>query len=160
MTTTLFLVRHAVHDQVSRTLSARTLGVALSQEGRAQSEWVARRLARESIAAIHASPQERAQQTAQPLAQRLGIPVTTAPALDEFDAGTWTGRTFEDLSADDAWTRWNTARSVSRAPGGESALQVMSRAVSHALDVAGTHSGQGWFSSATRNPCARCCCSR
>lgn len=141
MTTTFFLVRHAVHDQVSRRLSARTPGVGLSEQGRAQAEWVADRLTGEDIAAIHASPQQRAQETAQPLAERLGIAVITAPALDEFDAGEWTGRTFDDLSSDPAWTRWNTARSVARAPCGESAMDVTHRIVTHVAEVASARPG-------------------
>ncbi len=143
MTTTFFLVRHAVHDQVSRTLSARTPGVALSPQGRAQAGWVAERLSHESIAAIHASPQQRAQETAAPLAGRLGLPVTTAPALDEWDAGEWTGRAFTDLASDEAWTRWNTARSVAGAPGGETALEITHRVVRHAAELAAIHAGSG-----------------
>lgn len=143
MTTTFFLVRHAVHDHVARRLSARTPGVALSPQGRAQAGWVAERLSRESVAAIHASPQQRAQETAAPLADRLGLPVTTAPALDEWDAGEWTGRAFTDLASDEAWTRWNTARSVAGAPGGETALELTHRVVRHAAELAAVHAGAG-----------------
>lgn len=143
MTTTLFLVRHGAHDQVNRTLSARTPGVHLSDEGRRQAEWVAERLGRESIAAIHASPRERAQETAEPIGRRLGLPVTTDEDLEEFDAGDWTGRTFEELAPDPAWINWNQNRSLARAPNGESALDVQARVVRCALKLVAQHPGAG-----------------
>jgi broad specificity phosphatase PhoE len=143
VTTTLFLVRHGAHDQVNRTLSARTPDVHLSADGRRQAEWAAERLSRESIAAIHASPRERAQETAEPIARRLGLPVTPDPDLEEFDAGDWTGRSFEDLASDPAWTHWNQFRSLARAPGGESALDVQARVARCALKLVGQHPGAG-----------------
>jgi broad specificity phosphatase PhoE len=49
--------------------------------------------------------------------------------LDEIDFGTWTGRSFEELDARDDWQRFNEMRSVTRAPDGESMLDVQSRAL-------------------------------
>ncbi|WP_158266744.1 histidine phosphatase family protein [Alsobacter soli] len=143
MTTTLFLVRHGAHDQVSRALSARTPGVHLSNEGRRQAEWAAERLARENVAAVHASPMERAQETAQPIARRLGVPVTSDESLNEFDAGRWAGRSFDDLASDPAWTHWNQNRSLARAPDGENAIEVQARVVRCALDLVAKHPGAG-----------------
>jgi broad specificity phosphatase PhoE len=143
VTTTLFLVRHGAHDQVNRVLSARTPGVRLSAEGRRQAEWAAERLSGESVAAIHASPLERAQETAEPIARRLGLPVTTDDDLQELDAGEWTGRSFEDLASDPAWTRWNQNRSLARAPGGESAVEVQARVARCALSLVARHPGAG-----------------
>jgi broad specificity phosphatase PhoE len=143
VTTTLFLVRHGAHEQVDRALSARTPGVHLSAVGRRQAEWAAERLSAESIAAVHASPLERAQETAEPIARRLGLPVTTDDDLQELDAGDWTGRSFDDLAADPDWTRWNQNRSLARAPGGESALDVQARVARCALRLVGEHPGAG-----------------
>jgi probable phosphoglycerate mutase len=46
------------------------------------------------------------------------------------DFGAWTGRRFAELDELPEWRRFNTLRSVTRAPGGESMLEVQARAVS------------------------------
>ena len=66
MTTTVFLVRHAAHDRLNRILCGRMPGVSLGADGRAQAAALAERLARESLAAVYASPLERACETAEP----------------------------------------------------------------------------------------------
>ena len=55
-----------------------------------QAELAARRLAVDGIDEIHASPMGRAQQTAQPLSKRLGLPVITEPWARELTEATWT----------------------------------------------------------------------
>ncbi|TGE00048.1 histidine phosphatase family protein [Methylobacterium nonmethylotrophicum] len=127
MTTTFFLVRHAAHDRLGRTLCGRMPGVTLGAEGRAQAAALAERLAGEGLAAVYASPLERAQETAAPLAARTGLALETLPALNEIDFGAWAGRDFEALHADPAWTGWNQARHVTRPPGGETALEAQAR---------------------------------
>ncbi|GJD99672.1 phosphoglycerate mutase GpmB [Methylobacterium isbiliense] len=129
MTTTFYLVRHAAHGHLGRTLCGRMPGVSLGEEGRAQAEALAGRLAREDLAAIYASPLERAQETASPLAARTGLPLQTLPALNEIDFGEWSGRSFEELHGDPRWDGWNTARHVTRPPGGETILEAQARAV-------------------------------
>ncbi|HEX2256176.1 MAG TPA: histidine phosphatase family protein [Afifellaceae bacterium] len=129
MTTLVFLVRHAVHDLVSRVLTGRAPGVALSEIGRRQAERLAERLSGEKIGAVYASPQERARQTAAPIGNRLGLEVRAAEAMDEIDFGAWTGQSFESLDADPNWALWNGKRSLARPPGGESVVEVQARAV-------------------------------
>jgi len=127
MTTTFFLVRHAAHDRLGRVLCGRMPGVTLGREGRAQAEALAERLAGEGLAAVYASPLERAQETAAPLAARTGLALETLPALNEIDFGAWAGQDFEALHGDPAWTGWNQARHVTRPPGGETALEAQAR---------------------------------
>ncbi|AWN45310.1 histidine phosphatase family protein [Methylobacterium terrae] len=127
MTTTFFLVRHAAHDRLGRVLCGRMPGVTLGREGRAQAEALAGRLAGEGLAAVYASPLERAQETAAPVAARTGLAVGTLPALNEIDFGAWAGRDFDALHGDPAWTGWNRARHVTRPPGGETALEAQGR---------------------------------
>lgn len=127
MTTTFFLVRHAAHDRLGRVLCGRTPGVTLGREGRAQAASLAERLAGEGLAALYASPLERAQETAAPLSARTGLPLQTLPALNEIDFGAWAGRDFDALHGDPAWTGWNQARHVTRPPGGETALEAQAR---------------------------------
>jgi probable phosphomutase (TIGR03848 family) len=129
--TTLFLVRHAAHDLVGKALCGRMPGVKLGGEGRAQAERLATRLSRETVAAVQASPLERARETAEPIARHFGLGVEVADAVNEIDVGAWTGTPFGELRDDPRWRLWNSARSVTRAPGGETMLEVQARTVAH-----------------------------
>jgi broad specificity phosphatase PhoE len=129
VTTTLFLVRHATHDRVSRILCGRIPGVRLGPEGRLQAEALAQRFARERIAVIVTSPLERARETAEVIAARLGMPVQVSEELDEIDFGDWSGNSFEALANDPAWHRWNASRSTARPPGGEPMSAAQTRIV-------------------------------
>jgi probable phosphoglycerate mutase len=129
MTATFFLIRHAVHDLLDKVLVGRAPHVSLSHEGRRQAYRVAVRLARERLTAVYASPRERAQETAQAIADAAGLSVETAPDLDEIEIGGWTGLRFEEVAEDPNWRAWNTARATSRPPGGESMAEVQSRII-------------------------------
>ena len=130
--TTFLLVRHAVHDRVDRVLCGRMPGVTLGSEGRAQADRIAARLSGEAIAAVQSSPRERARETAEPVAARLGLGVEVSDALDEIEMGEWTGKPFDELRDDPRWNLWNSARSVTRAPGGETMLEAQARLLAHA----------------------------
>lgn len=143
MTTTFFLVRHAAHGLLDRVLVGRMPNVALSEIGRLDAGRVARRLRSERIAIVQSSPQQRARETAEPIGAALGHAVEIAPALDEIDVGEWTGRSFDALGADPRWGTWNNARSLSRAPGGESFAEVQARVVGHFEDCRASRPGEG-----------------
>ena len=127
--TTLFLVRHAAHDRVDRVLCGRMAGVSLGSVGLAQAHGLARHLMHERVAAVFSSPLERARETAEPIAGRLGHETQIAQGINEIDFGDWTGAAFEALSGDDRWHAWNRNRAVSAAPGGEAMAAVQGRAL-------------------------------
>jgi len=102
-------------------------GIGLSEAGGRQASLLARRLQRETIMAIYSSPLERAIETAEPIAEALGLRVESNEAINEVDVGAWSGLSFEQLRADPLWQRWNTDRSQHRAPGGESMVEVLAR---------------------------------
>jgi broad specificity phosphatase PhoE len=131
VTTTFFLVRHAVHGQLGRVLAGRTPGVRLDEKGIAQAKGLGRRLLRERITAVHSSPRERAVETAYEIARPVNVTPRIEPAIDEIDCGDWTGCSFDDLHADPRWISWNTARSVSRVPSGESMAEVQERIMAY-----------------------------
>jgi broad specificity phosphatase PhoE len=143
VTTTLFLLRHAAHDNVGGFLAGRMPGVHLGKEGRAQAERLAERMRKEQLAAVHSSPRERAQETAAAVAAACAIQrIDVDPELDEVDFGSdWTGKDFDTLEADPAWRRWNTVRSLARTPGGERMLDVQSRAMSLIERLSAQHAG-------------------
>ena len=127
--TTFHLVRHAAHGLLPHTLAGRMSGVPLSADGRAQAETLARRFAGTDVAAVVASPVQRAQETAAPVARALGLEVRGDAGFEEIDFGRWTGQRFEALDADPDWHAWNRLRSLARCPGGETMHAAQSRAL-------------------------------
>src|SRR4051812_21792007 len=113
------LIRHASHDLLGRELVGRRSGVTLSKSGLAEAEALSRRLAQFPISEIHASPRERAIETARSIARQHGLEVRIAPELDEVDFGEWTGRSFDQLDGDPLWSQFNRDRALTRIPGGE-----------------------------------------
>jgi probable phosphoglycerate mutase len=79
----LLLIRHAMPRRV--TESEGYADPDLEPRGRAQAERLAEYLRSEPITTIYASSMRRAQQTAEPLAQALGIEPIIEPAVTEND---------------------------------------------------------------------------
>jgi broad specificity phosphatase PhoE len=129
VTTTFFLVRHAAHDRVGTVLCGRMPGVHLGETGKVQSERLAERFAGENVACICTSPLERAVETAEPIAARLGQRLEISEAIAEIDFGAWSGTRFEALAQDPRWAIWNSTRSISRPPYGESMLEAQARII-------------------------------
>jgi probable phosphoglycerate mutase len=117
--------------------------VHLSPSGQLQAERVSRRLAREKIDLVQSSPQPRAIETAQPIAASFNLACEIFGAIDEIDMGEWTGQTFQNLARRADWQAWNTKRSLSRAPRGESMEEVQTRVVSHLEGTARKHPDHG-----------------
>lgn len=140
--TTIVFVRHGMTDTVGRTLAGRTPGVHLNAEGQRQADDLARRLADRSFAAIYSSPLERARETATPLAAAARLEVRIADGATEVDFGDWTGRTMSDFETDPRWRAFNTARSITAPPGGESMLDVQARIVRAVLELRSAHKGR------------------
>jgi broad specificity phosphatase PhoE len=85
-------------------------------------------MARETFEAILASPRERTQETAAAIAAACGVdPVERAEELDEIDFDRWSGQGFDALADDPLWRQWNSVRSLTRTPGGETMLDVQGR---------------------------------
>ena len=121
------LIRHALCDPIGRFIAGRSPGVHLNDHGRVQATELARRLSGLPISTIYSSPLERALETAAPLAATLGLPVIPTEDLQEVDFGDWTSKSLQELHGLPAWTRFNSFRSGSRIPGGESMDEVLSR---------------------------------
>jgi len=129
VTTTFFLVRHAAHDRVGTVLCGRMPGVHLGAVGKAQAERLAKRFASETIACICTSPLERAVETAEPIAAHLGQQLEICETIAEIDFGAWSGTSFGDLAKDPRWATWNSTRSISRPPYGETMLEAQARII-------------------------------
>jgi len=127
--TEFLLVRHASHDLLGRVLAGRMPGVHLNEQGRREARWLRDRLAETPIETIAASPLERSLETVEPIATALGRLPQVEPELGEMAFGEWTGRSFEELESVSAWKVFNACRSAAPVPGGETMLQVQTRAV-------------------------------
>jgi probable phosphoglycerate mutase len=126
--TVFHLLRHGEHVLRGRVVG-RTPGVGLSDRGRAEIAAVAERFSGEKIEGLYASPLQRTRETAEILADRLGLPIDFREDLLELDFGEWTGKTFEAVRQDERWRLWSNCRSIAAVPGGESMRQVQERVV-------------------------------
>ncbi len=80
----------------------------LNADGRRQARAVAQLLAREGVTRVVSSPLARARETAEPLAERLGLPIDTIAGWAEADRAADRYRSTETLRAEggDAWRRF------------------------------------------------------
>lgn len=139
----LLLVRHGLTPTTGVVLPGRAPGVHLSAEGRRQAEAIADRLGRlPRVAAVYASPLERARETAAPIARACRRAVRVERALSELDVGAWTGRRLGALRARRAWRAIQRHPSGFRFPGGESFAEMQLRVVGALERLAERHPGQ------------------
>ena len=82
-TTVVHLLRHGEVHNPEHVLYGRLPGYHLSANGRMMATAAADFFAGRPVAAVFASPLERAQETAQPVAERLGLTITTDDRLIE-----------------------------------------------------------------------------
>lgn len=127
--TRILLIRHAVTDLLGRVLYGRMPDVHLNAEGVSQANALAQALKmRYALHEVIASPMERAIETARPIAQAQALNVSVDEAFNEIDFGSWMGQAFADLHSLELWRRYYQFRATTRPPGGESIMDVQSRA--------------------------------
>jgi len=139
--TVFHLLRHGERAE-ARVCAGRMPGIGLTDRGQAEIAAVAERLAGEKIAAVYSSPLQRTRESAEIVAERLGLGIEFRDDLIELDFGEWTGATFDAIRADPRWQAWRTHRSIARIPGGESMRQVQRRIVEALMELAEHHQGE------------------
>jgi len=137
-------VRHGKTPTTGRLLPGRARGLHLSDEGRAQAERAAARIAELATApvAVYASPLERTKETAAPIARALGLRVATERGLIECDVGSWTGATLASLAKKPEWAAVQRWPAGFRFPGGESFSEMTTRANDAVLGLVAAHPGK------------------
>jgi broad specificity phosphatase PhoE len=140
----LFVVRHGETAWSRERRFAGSRDVALEPEGLRQCEAVARALAPQAVAAVYASPLERARASAEVIAKPHRLPVETDPAFGEMAFGEWEGLTREEVAArfPAAYEEWRHAPHLLRIAGGETLAQVAERARGAVRELAATHTGK------------------
>jgi len=141
--TRLLLVRHGVTAySVDRRFAGRS-DLELTADGERQARQAAGRIARLGpVRAVISSPLRRTRQTAQQLADRLGLPVLVEDGLVETDFGDWDGCTYAEVSErwPDELRRWLADPAVAP-PSGES-FEAVTRRVRRARDrILAKHAG-------------------
>lgn len=141
--TLVLLVRHGLTPTTGTKLPGRAPGLHLSDAGREQAEAVATRIAPlGKVAAVYASPLERAKETAAPIAKATGNRVRTLADLHECDFGTWTGKNLSVLRKKKEWTQVQRNPSGFRFPGGESFGEMQVRIVGALAQLRARHPGE------------------
>jgi len=127
--TTFYLVRHGVTSHTGHRLSGRMNGIHLTDDGVAEAEAVAEKLAKVKFRAIYSSPIDRTLETARIIAARHKLEVQVRDGLLEVDYGSWSDRSFKSVARTKLWTRVLRWPSGARFPSGESLREVQQRAL-------------------------------
>ncbi len=130
--TLVLLVRHGQTPTTGKVLPGRAPGLHLADKGLQQAETVAQRIAalqtdKRKVDAVYASPLERTQETAAPIAKALGLRVRRNQGLIEADFGQWTGAELKKLYKLPEWRTVQRHPSGFRFPGGESFTEMQTR---------------------------------
>jgi broad specificity phosphatase PhoE len=143
--TKIILVRHGqtawnVGADGGERFRGRT-DVPLNDEGLAQAQALADRLAHEPIAAVYSSPLQRARQTAEVIAQSHALPVHESEGLTSMDYGEWQGRPVaEVVKTDPELLRlWVEEPQHFRFRGGEGLDDLRGRAIAALQDALARH---------------------
>ncbi|WP_088890624.1 histidine phosphatase family protein [Leptolyngbya ohadii] len=80
--------------------------------------------------ALYVSPMKRTIATARPLSEAIGLEMQLRDGLKEIRYGKWEGRTLEEVQAEfhDEYVNWLTEPAWNPPTGGETAVQIASRA--------------------------------
>ena len=140
--TTVLLVRHGQTATTGRVLPGRAPGLHLSDDGRRQAEAAAERIAKlKRVAAVYASPLERARETAMPIARIRSLALRIERGLLELDVGRWTGSRLDRLSKRPEWTTVQRYPSGFRFPEGESFVEMQARVTAALARMVEHHRG-------------------
>lgn len=164
--TVVLLVRHGATATTGQRLPGRAPDLHLSDDGRAQADRVAariaglaagpppadgqrpdrgrgrRRAAGPAVAAVYASPLERTRETATPIARALDCEVVVDDGLIELDVGDWTGLELKAARKRKEWATIQRYPSGFTFPGGESFVAMQARITGTLDRLRAAHPGQ------------------
>jgi len=137
-------VRHGETEWVRERRFAGSRDIPLTETGRDQCAAVARALAGTTVAAVYASPLERARASAEVIAKPHGLAVRIVPAFSEMSFGSWEGLTRDEVLAryPEAWDRWRSAPHLLELAGGETVPAVAARVTAGIEALQAAHDSQ------------------
>lgn len=140
----LSIVRHGETSANTGGVWHGSTDTPLSDRGREQAKSVGALLAAAPgpFSHIYSSPLQRARHTAEAIAAGLDLAIVEDPGLQEFDLGSWEGKTYTELYKD--YKLWDHMKEDPHfAPhGGESPQQVVDRYCGALRRIAGAHPGE------------------
>lgn len=141
--TVVLFVRHGTTPTTGKRLPGRARGLSLSEQGRQEAELAAKRIGRiKRVAAVYASPLERAWETAQPIARAHRLRPRVERGLLEVDVGRWVGQRLDRLRKLPEWRIVQRRPSAFRFPGGESFVALQARAIETVAALVERHRGE------------------
>lgn len=141
--TLVLLVRHGTTTTTGSVLPGRAPGLHLNEVGQQQAEQAAERIATLAhVDAIYASPLERTQETAKPIARATKLRVRKSAGLLECDFGDWTGKKLSSLRKLKAWEQVQRNPSQFQFPRGESFSDMSHRMWTELNRLTATHPGK------------------
>lgn len=135
----VLLIRHAI--PIRRELESGIANPELATEGLKQADLMAQYLASEKLHAIYASPMQRAQQTAQPLAAVQGLAITTVDGVAEYDKNSNQYVPVEELKAKND-PRWQEMLRGEWTSTDETEEEFINRTVSSIEEIITNHASQ------------------
>ncbi|MEN6409859.1 MAG: histidine phosphatase family protein [Anaerolineaceae bacterium] len=135
----LLLIRHGENDFVGKRLAGHLPDVHLNEKGRHQADALIPILGSQPIRAIYSSPLERAVETAEPLANHLGLTIQICDNLAEINFGDWQGCPIDQLRKSKEWETVQNHPEEMRFPGGESFSEAQMRLVTAVDGIAASH---------------------
>ena len=140
----VFVVRHGETEWVRERRFAGSRDIPLTEVGREQCAAVGRALAGTAVAAVYASPLERARASADVIAKPHGLPVRIVPAFSEMSFGSWEGLTRDEVRGryPDAWAQWRSAPHLFEPAGGETVPGVAARVTAGIKALQDAHDSQ------------------
>jgi len=140
----VFVIRHGESTWVRERRFAGSRDVPLTDTGRRQCAAVARALAATGVAAVYASPLERARASAELIAEPHRLPVRIVPAFAEMAFGAWEGLTRDEIRArfPEGWEQWRSAPHLCAPLGGETVSKVAERVGAGLTELQQAHADQ------------------
>jgi probable phosphoglycerate mutase len=135
----VLLIRHAI--PIRRELETGIADPELAVEGLKQAELMAKYLSTEKLHAIYASPMQRAQQTASPLAAVQGLTIQTVDGVAEFDKNSNHYVPVEELKATND-PRWQEMLRGEWTSSDETEEEFIGRIVSSVEQIIANHASQ------------------
>jgi len=135
----VLLIRHAI--PIRRELETGIADPELAVEGLKQAELMAKYLSTEKLHAIYASPMQRAQQTASPLAAVQGLTIQTVDGVAEFDKNSNQYVPVEELKATND-PRWQEMLRGEWTSSDETEEEFIGRIVSSIEQIIANHASQ------------------
>jgi len=131
MSLKIYLLRHGETEYSQRGAYCGALDPELTPEGSQMAQAFADAYCSVSWTDVYVSPMKRTIATAQPLCDALGLPMQIRDGLREIGYGAWEDREQEDvrLHHEQDYIRWLTEPAWNPPTGGETAVQVASRAL-------------------------------